>query len=750
MAIFNPEDPQVNPANFIGWSREIQQSKGDTSKGELFKTAGQAVDIAATGVDRFMKRGLDNQVYAKVDEERDQFGKALAATKDAQSASQPTPDQVRNQGLPDDPLWKAQTWGVAPKADKPPMSLLNDTSPEGGNRIPEPIQSIDGSMAGLKAAADGGKISPTYYYQRLAAFTKNLRDQNPGYRDYIDERVHAVTGVNPANAYIRSIIEDINRSGNLARERENKVEAFAYHLMGQGVDNAAVHLNNVINGKETASEFRIWGNEQLAMKSKIAAAKGAMELQDLQEKERKRIATNTLRDGVNSSLMNYYETVRLGSDYKTMKQYNTFADEIAAGRRPRPSATEAQQLAVQVQAVYNAIWTKEWQEAQKGGKDSHVAVLGGEAVQKEITEQMRSLKDVVDRYANGEFAIANIIPRINKAISDGVENHFLTTEQDMASYYLKMGLAEKYHAGPAVINEIQRKMSIEGVPTRFAGWNIQNTLDMYTQPGEAKGRVKTFDEVVDQGARNGAWEYPQTYQSYIDSVGQLTDPSVDPHIKHNIISFFFDSKNGAIMDRFNQEYIDSNGNEVPGQYGVFTQLTEPKVADAIRRNSTIVDWQKYQNWAERSFAKLYRNQIADMSTLGENPWITVHWDNDKHNFKIDHTGNYKGPNEGGIVDVNTRAVVFSGLEYRIKLLNRALDSMSHTETLANNDPNAHVLGVLRDAGVKLDGVQGLPTAMAKAIIAEQGKHYTVEEATGGRTKKEYERVPAGPNPYLNR
>src|SRR5260370_37455226 len=135
------------------------------------------------------------------------------------------------------------TEGVDAIRDITPRTLETATQPQ--SVVPQPVQMGDGTKvadpslldsnaaADVPAAIDGGlkRIgtltqarqatsgrNDTLYVQQLNSLAKNLRAQYPGYRPYIDEQISSMTGMNPANAYVNSLLADLKASqGRVAK-----------------------------------------------------------------------------------------------------------------------------------------------------------------------------------------------------------------------------------------------------------------------------------------------------------------------------------------------------------------------------------------------------------------------------------------------------------------------------------------------------------------------------------------------------
>src|SRR6266705_4251898 len=182
MAIFNPQEPTNDP-NYLQYSHGISGGFGvDKSKAVALETLGTgiegAVSIADTGIKEYLKTNVRNTV----EKERGAYTGYLETLKSI-----------------------AQT---------------NAIPGEGGDSLMYSNASMDmpdGLQAGLDrsskygaASATGNKINDTLYTARLASEASGLRSTWSGYKDYIDEQFHKYSGMDPANAYYKNLMQDIN------------------------------------------------------------------------------------------------------------------------------------------------------------------------------------------------------------------------------------------------------------------------------------------------------------------------------------------------------------------------------------------------------------------------------------------------------------------------------------------------------------------------------------------------------------
>src|SRR6267142_1783757 len=192
MAEFNP---QITPLteNFREHSRVIEAPHiaPDTSTGTMLETIGKGIAGVSKIADDFMQQKVKIEATTGVDAIRDITTRALETATQPQSVV-PQP---------------AQTGDGTKVAD--PSLLDSNASADVPDAIDGGLKRI-GALTNARMATSGR--NDTIYVQQLNSLAKNLRAQYPGYRQYIDEQISSLTGMNPANAYVNSLLSDLKAS----------------------------------------------------------------------------------------------------------------------------------------------------------------------------------------------------------------------------------------------------------------------------------------------------------------------------------------------------------------------------------------------------------------------------------------------------------------------------------------------------------------------------------------------------------
>lgn len=194
--VFNPDQPQVNAPNFLGFSRG---QEADRSTSTLIKGATEAADSAIVGVERGIQTSIQNEVDDQIGGTRDAF---------------------LNEQL-----------GVDPGVDE----------------LPSDAKSVLSSAERLSEARKRGKVSDTHYWAKMDDITRRLRHRYPGHKDAVDKAVSGMLGTTPANALRRAVEQERKEAERNARASNRfKQRALA---SGDLPDHVAANIENMTDNE---------------------------------------------------------------------------------------------------------------------------------------------------------------------------------------------------------------------------------------------------------------------------------------------------------------------------------------------------------------------------------------------------------------------------------------------------------------------------------------------------------------------
>jgi len=76
---------------------------------------------------------------------------------------------------------------------------------------------------GVAQVQNLGKVNDTQYTMQVNSLLKQLRTQYPGFKDYIDTEMKSYSGIDPANAVMKNLLEDINHNATNAKSNMTRL-----------------------------------------------------------------------------------------------------------------------------------------------------------------------------------------------------------------------------------------------------------------------------------------------------------------------------------------------------------------------------------------------------------------------------------------------------------------------------------------------------------------------------------------------
>lgn len=233
MVAFNPDVPQGqdNMPNWTRFGSPASSFEGDKSSGIAISTAAQAIESGTNILDTTAKDVIKKDVRGTVEPIREDFTNQLITARD-------------------------QATGT-------------DIIPPSSTSVPPPtaIQSGIQKVQAIQLASENGKVNDTYYDMRLKSAVTDLRAKYPGYIDYIDSQVSSITGVNPANALVQNLMQDINR---LQTNKRTATDKAVDDAMKSGYPDANIMVQKLQSqGESYLPQFREWYAKQTVFDSSI-------------------------------------------------------------------------------------------------------------------------------------------------------------------------------------------------------------------------------------------------------------------------------------------------------------------------------------------------------------------------------------------------------------------------------------------------------------------------------------------------
>lgn len=712
MAVFNPQVPNTNDPNWLGWSKAISQPGADSSTGELLTTAGEGikegVKFAATAMDEGVKTIAYDATRKLQDEYTSSLEKADISIRVADAAGGTYPT---GPGVPGGNATSRQSVYDAPPTDIAPQGELK--------RLPQDLAILDSARA-------NGKLSNTAYEGRLVALAKDLRARYPGQRDHIDEEIYKVSQRDVANKYVTSLLGDINSFANAGKEEDKQVRAQIIKMNELGVPGAAEHMRNYLAGA--------YGPPDQALPRIMAVVAPAhqlelqLKLSEARRKERQGSRADLAIDEeadankyMEGQAFNTYNSINLHAGQPTFEQMANAVKLHMAGVAPIDE-TQARVFAQNIKGLEAEAHKRSEEYFNQPGADGRPrrAILGEAKVNEIRTAHLKRFSDVSELLLNKQYGAAYNAIETTRALGDEAVKTLVTSEELgqtllMGQAVDKLGLPQ---AGKAWFQEV---ISKEGnLDTKYREFIKNSTLKMSTQPRAAAGVISTLKENVDKlRARTNNAQTPalaKTYDGMLSAIETIADPkNTDLQSKSNLAKAAFDPKNIGLLTQFGEDSGGGNTGQPfkPGKFAIFQRLFSDDMTKAVQELKEPQVWAMYKDLAKQmGFRELYGPAITGLSqgpsAPMENKDVRMGWNSETAQF--------------------TRPMFFAGpinpaREKYKEYVNSTVDRLNFMFARVSNiakeegtDPNALILGWMKELGVDTGKLPGIPKQMLDEII----------------------------------
>lgn len=736
MAQFNPQIPDTNDPNWLGWSKSISQPSADSSTGELLSTIGTGIGEGAKVADFLVKGGVENETYDKTRALQNEWTSALE--KADISTRLAAAGASGGGGTPTTPTQ------AGPKAvydyNAPPQNIL---AADVASKLPGDLKSLPGDLSLLDSARGNDKLSATAYEGRLVALAKDLRAKYPGYRDYIDTEIEKVSQRDIANKYANSLLGDINSFVGQGKEMDKQVRAEIMAANKLGVPGMDKVWQQYVSGQLGPPDVA------MAKVMQVAAPVHTLELQlklsEARRKERQGSDQDTARDVEDESnkflrgqSMNFFNVLHLTSGAPTADQISEIIRKANSGEISLDD-TQAKALGQSIRQQRSIASTASDDFLNTLGPDgrSRISILGRSKAEDLKKNHLARFDEVADLIENKQYGRA--FDRMNSIRALGDDDQYrLLTDPEMGQYFRNSKAIDGMKLDKYSKEFFQGELGNLTAP-KFQTWLKKAGSDMLVQPQSANGVVTTLKSKVEelqkktQGASTPG--IAKTYDGLIRTIEFIADPkNTDLNAKHALASAAFDPSNLGLLTKFDEDTREG-GVYKPGKYNIFNRLYDQDMTKATKQLGGNT-WDQYkdlgkQMWGRELFGPVLQRFSQSSNPIQDNPDVTIGWDSDNYRFKEPKVA---GP--PSMARDNYKAY----LKTNIDRLNQSFSKIANIAKEEGTDPNALILGWMKEFGVDTGRLPGIPQKMMQEIIRANA-----EEATAKKTFEErYTGKPAKP------
>ena len=421
--LYNPGAIKDDDFKMYGGNSKIIEGKPDKTASAWISGLGSMFDLSINAADTALKEGIKTDWYNRYDKVNAQNG--VDAYVDETGGGQIAPP------LNIDPNKYHQT-GTSPQNTPVPISPSDSDVPTSGSLTaaglaPPNLNRHEYTLSRLNAAHKAGRLSDTLYYAQLEANIREIRAQNPGYREYIDQLVQKTTGITPANALRKAVENDLNKAQQLAQKgvddekklfesKSEWVPAPVYQAVksgkltyGQGIMIAQANESrakattvqaNQLSAQKAAREFNIETAKQTI--SSTLAQHGAAILNDA-----------NAAGGISKVVDDMLKKATPGADGKvTLNEQDTQNLSIAL-----------QQFKLSVRAKMTDLMMGK----TEGQKESFAQIIGDpKAVEEIIDNQMKTIVGPIEEaISKGDYSLLKTHMSQAKMIEDASKSRYL-------------------------------------------------------------------------------------------------------------------------------------------------------------------------------------------------------------------------------------------------------------------------------------------------------------------------------------
>jgi hypothetical protein len=647
------------------------EGTGFEAYADLFKNLTQMGDFVGKANVAITKKEIEDKVYQVASEERNEYTSTL--------------EKIKQTGV---------------------SKILSEGPEEGAAETPDEVSTLGDTLSTLKSAKDAGKISSSYYYGRLNEKAKGLRAQYPGFKQEIDNEFAKVTGVNPANAYVRALTQDINRGASAASSEQKKAVSFI--AQRNGYPNAQVMMQAAERGGLRLSQAMEWA--------------APYEREDYELKRRSAVFQD-------NNITRETQKIKVGElfDFAASTAVSRSVDTMS-GRMGIYSAEDASKLDTAVKAgiVPQAQWVTwgqelaghktqlELQMKRDADRSGASRILGNDEVNKRIKASLAPLDALQERIYNKDVGGYTRLAQDLKGINEEAQKGLLTHPK--LGPYLQMAQGLKEIGGEANLQKFSLDVIKGDFPSDLKTYFTQWRNGIATQQRIRNGENPiTFNDVIDDIKAKGIKD-KKLNVAVLKEVNKITDGSVPEEIRLNYAQAAFSSGNRGMISKLA---------EGEGQQKVFQDFTSPAMTQSMfelgKKNPQI--WKNYVDWTQETLAnELINKEINGLSQI-RNPHIRVGWDTENKRFVTAYDSTRSASEVGGARygSVPQYGSASTDTEYQnvIRMTNRMNSQLSNYKNVAvaaGIDPDAFILKTIAASNPEaLQNVNSIPYQILRDI-----------------------------------
>jgi len=700
MAVFNPQVQPINDPDWTRISHPISDIAADKSTALAIEGTAQALESATTIAEHTDKDIIKEKARAGV--ETLQRGTTLAY------------EDIRN----------AQLTGQQP-SDQSQKTAGFTLAQAGYQEVPGTLQAgLDRAGDIATARAQGApKANDTLYTGALNSLVKQLRNEFPGHKDFIDEQISKISGKNPANAYMDNLLQDINRNATAK-------DTFDQRLLSKAMEN--------YGAPDVQLAIKAWHAGVPGARDKVEEYTARAERDKWQQTQHSQETTNVSKDlaldadlaksqyqqrASASAFRNFNPVIDLpGLTSPALQQ--KLIDDQRAGLPSSITTTQWADLLSNAQRARDVAANELKDIANNGGYSKRIRDPAAEtAIQ---NNELQYFDRQIEAIKNKDVGTMFDLKRRATLLQDNT-NYQVISNPDFGDY-LRKSQVLKEHLGDQWVSWINQNGLMKGYLGRFQNFFADSAMkagvpDDIRRDGVAKSMTADILAAKQQAANTKV--PPRLYDDLIDNVKMITQAEEmgKTDIAKEVVKYTFDpAHNGNLIKQFGRDFTDDNKVFHKGQFAYYDVLTQRGIVDSVHKLKDKASWDMMKDWQETSFKTLFGEEVKKLNGIqGDRSMpIKLTWDSDAGQIVL----------EFGKANTNVEANYINYAQKSIADLNKGLANLKYMKDKEGTDTSAYLMNTLMELGYspndRLHG-DNLPQRVIESIAASH-KSNRIEDA----------------------
>lgn len=499
---------------------------------------------------------------------------------------------------------------------------------EQDKELPGAVKKFPQFAENLKQGEAAGNFGQTHYLGVIYSKMKNLREQFPAYREFIDQAYSKAAGTNVANAYAQSMVHDLKAAMSAKKEKIDDIQKFSQSATGLKIPGIIELSRKAISGEIPRDEFWKTANNHMSRfaeaEDRDAARKVVAEDQADQQKKALDDAT-------------WFGTTEMTASVKSVK--DLVSSEKVAGWATNPPDSKEVDSATQLleirkreglQRFNDYMYNPEGPNGPRRPPILDLTPTQADAVRKQIVEPMQTAQDFLkDKQISPAFAVARMMEdRTNRTYAAALADKSLS--DDLARLQIANHFGGQ-NAG-AILSQVYPNLT-----KNLGAFTLSNALKSTTPPMTAGETPHTLDQELKEIRTKGIEDNGVNRETWKRS-DMFLNPKVADESKQALANFYFDPKpeNRMAFKLYGNDDL-VNGRRREGKVAVFEDLTSKAKAEAITKLGPQTA-ANYTDWAQTQFGI---NAISEIQSLkGIQLAGEVAWNDKEHQLENHVTSPY--------------------------------------------------------------------------------------------------------------